>query len=205
MRRIWAAVFPYRSIILAALLLLIAFVYVQLSRLLFDRDNILYGLIFFFHVTGPYVLLLTIVSLCLWFIRVFNRIKDYSTRQTLIALAAGILFFVAVPVSGWANTKLFTQLGTEFTHVSQVRIQDHLFQLALIWNWNFSGGASYNVYRCDSIGLACDRIHQMVLTEEIVRSSSEFQAATTATLVSDPNGDTISIQVNGETIHTMSI
>lgn len=104
-----------------------------------------------------------------------------------------------------ANLSVKFEFGTLFVHRDRIPYGQHLYQLAILENPWFQE-FSYNLYRCDAIGLVCDRIYQIDLTEEAQDwTFEELQMARTATLISDPIANTLSIQVNGETIYTLPI
>jgi hypothetical protein len=189
-------------LIWALLLLLTVYMYVGLSPTLSDNTRVLYGLVLAYHNGGFYILWITAASLFVWLVVVLPRISRYDIRRRLVSFVSGLLLSMTVPLI-CCNLWL-AELGTEFTHTSQLRIDDNLYQLA--FKFNDDKGASYNIYRCDSIGFVCDRVHQIDLTDEMYRwRVEELQAARTATLIGDPTARTLSIQVNGETIYTLSI
>src|SRR5690606_4191920 len=115
-----------------------------------------------------------------------------------------LILFVAVPFACIANLAAFGELGTNFVHLTRISYGQHLYQLAALAG--SYGEFTYNLYRCDSIGYACERIYQLDASIESERSRlGTYQAARTASLAVDPDEGTISIQVNGEIIHTISI
>jgi hypothetical protein len=144
MNRIGAMVRSYGGLVLAIALLLVALLYFAVSRSPLDQDRILYGLIAFYRKTGFLILLLTMVCLCIWLVRTLYRIRQYDLQQRVIALAAGVLFLVAAVFSYMANVASVADMGTEFTHLSQVCMQDYLYQLAL--TGNADNQASFKIF-----------------------------------------------------------
>ena len=206
---------PYLVIILAVVLLLVVGIYLFISNLSVDQDNILYGLIYLYRSTSAELLLVAIALLIVWLLSLFRSIGKMNRRKTLIAFVAGLL--LAASLLGSLHLTVNAGLGMGFEHLAQAPYENHLYQLAFMRFPQVDSPnneplvpvyveASYNLYRCDSVGYSCERIYQLDASSTSDNSRlNPNEVARTAALVNDPNAGTISIQVNGETIHTLSI
>jgi hypothetical protein len=203
MQKIRMAMRHYGILLLPIGLWFLVWAYGQLAQLSWEGNRIYYGLIVFYRASGLYVLLATILSFLFLVFFISTLPRPLSKRQDALYAITLLLVVVAIPASCvTAALWNFTEFGTTFTHIARMSNDQYLYQLAYIANPSF-GRSSYNLYRCDTIGFVCDRVQSVdSSTGTPYQTVGNYQAAETATLVTDPTSQGISIRVGTETIYT---
>ena len=153
---------PYWAPTFVTLLLVVDLIYVQLQKLAITQDRIDYALVLFYQKTRLDFPLVAFVGFCIaivYFLSVKWRVS--RSRYILYTLSSIVLIFVALPLSGWPYLAMVIEdKHLYFAHVDRIWFDNELYQLAYMERSSY-GEASYNLYRCDSLGFICDRVKQV--------------------------------------------
>ncbi|MEO8394497.1 MAG: hypothetical protein ABI700_16000 [Chloroflexota bacterium] len=194
-------VFPYWPPIFVGLLVVISLLYVRLSQLPVDQGKIEYGLVLLYRNTAFYLVLVALIGFVVlmgYLVRMQRRIS--RSRDIIYALSIILIAFVAIPLTCWSTQFLFVEFGASFVHLDRTTLNSELYQLAYIGQPAY-GKSSYNLYRCDSLGISCDRLYQVDTSTGMPHADlGNFKDAQTAHIVSDDTQNHLSIVVGAASI-----
>jgi len=145
---------------------------------------------------------ISLLIISAWFLRLIAG--KNSTRSSLLSAGISLVLLVWVNLSMCAITA-FTFFG-DYRYHDTARFDDHVFRLDSEWKVGVGGDSRtvFSLLKCDRIGLICEIVYLYEYINEdgsLPISDHEYRAIE-ASLVPDSQAHSISMEIDGQSMHT---